>query len=131
MRTASLFALVLTASLPACVGDGDNFVDASLQVHNESNFVIEEIYLTEIDNPSWGPNLLRGDVLFPGESLILGVDCDFYDALLIDEDGVECELFDLDLCFNDADWVIRNNTCTVFGAAKEAREKAAAEAAQR
>lgn len=107
-------------------GEVGDIPDASLRVVNDSDFVIEEIYLTEIDNPDWGPNLLRGDVLFPDEDLTLGVACDFYDALIVDEDGVDCELHDLDLCLNDADWVIRNNTCTVFGAAKAAREAAAA-----
>ena len=103
---------------------------ASLLVVNESDFVIEEIYLTEVDNPDFGPNLLRGDVLFPGEELLLGVSCDFYDALLIDEEGVECEVFGIDLCLNDATWIIRNNTCAVFEAeAKARKEKAAAERA--
>jgi hypothetical protein len=117
--------------LAAGCGDDDDFDDATLLVINESDFVITEIFLTEIDNPDWGPNLLRGDVLLPGEQLLLGVDCDFYDALLIDEDGVECEINGIDLCLNNADWVIRNNTCVVFEAAAKARaaERAALEQA--
>ena len=111
---AFLIPLIASLSLAACASD-DGTVDATLLVVNDSDYVITDIYLTEIDNPDWGPNRLRGDVLLPGEELLLGVQCDFYDALLVDEDGVECELFDLDLCLNDADWVIRNNTCSVFG----------------
>ena len=95
--------------------------DATLTVANESDYVIEEIYLTEIDNPSWGRNLLGRDVLFPGEEMTLGVSCDYYDALIVDEDGVECEVYDLDLCLNDALWVIRNRTCPVFDVAAKAR----------
>ena len=121
---ALLLPLIASLSFAGCATDDDGFVDASLLVVNESDFVITDIYLTEIDNPDWGPNRLRGDVLLPGEELLLGVQCDFYDALLIDEDGVECELFDLDLCLNDADWVIRNSTCTVFGAAAQKTEQA-------
>jgi hypothetical protein len=121
MLTHRLLTPILAASLSFAVGcsDDDDIADASLLVVNESDFAISELYLTEIDNPDWGPNLLRGDVLLPDEELLLGVNCDFYDALLIDEDGVECEVFDLDLCLNDATWVIRNNTCTVFGAKQE------------
>lgn len=118
MRNVLLATAVATATaLGACVASTAPApaTDASLLVINESDYVIEEIYLTEVDNPSWGPNLLRGDVLYPGEDLLLGVPCDFYDALLIDEDGVECEIQSIDLCLNDADWVIRNNTCAVFG----------------
>jgi hypothetical protein len=133
MKNLGLSASVLAAlTLAAGCGDGGGGggPDATLMVINESDFVIEEIYLTEIDNPVWGPNLLRGDVLFPDEALTLGVDCGFYDALLVDEDGVECTLYDLDLCLNDADWYIYNNTCVAFEAARKAREQAAAEAAK-
>ena len=96
----------------------------SLSVVNDSDFVIEEIFLTEVDNPDWGPNLLRGDALFPGETVTLGVQCDFFDALIVDEEGVECEVDGLDLCANDATWVFRNNTCPIFAA--EAAKRAAA-----
>lgn len=113
MRT--LLPLLLLA---ACADDDLGVIgDASLLVINESDFAIVEIYLTDVDDPDWGPNLLRGDVLLPGEELLLGVTCGFYDALLLDEELVECEIRGLDLCLNDADWVIRNNTCTVFGGA--------------
>jgi hypothetical protein len=103
--------------------------DATLRVQNSSDFEIVELHLVSVGNPNWGPNLLGNDSLRPGESITLGVNCDFYDALLIDETDVECKLYDLDLCLNDADWVIRNNTCTVFAAAKAAREAAAKAAA--
>jgi hypothetical protein len=113
-------------ALVGCTGSTTVGVEpgASLSVINESDFVLYEIYLTETDNPDWGPNLLRGDVLYPDESLTLGVPCDYYDALIVDEDGIECEAVGLDLCLNDATWVIRNNTCTVFEA--EAARRAAA-----
>lgn len=119
MRLGNIVAsFAASALVAACVASSDTgpIADASLLVSNQSDYVIEEIYLTEVDNPSWGPNLLGGDVLYPGEELVLGVSCDYYDALLVDEDGVECELQGLDLCLNDADWIIRNNTCSVFNA---------------
>jgi hypothetical protein len=129
-------AATLSLTAAACGGGGsgsviiDDSPDSSLVVDNQSDFAITELYLTSVNSGSWGPNLLRGDVLLPDENLTLGVDCGFYDALLVDEDGVDCEIDDLDLCLNDAVWVIRNNTCNVFGAAaKERAEKAAAEAA--
>lgn len=134
MPTHRLFAPILAAcvSLAAFAGctDGGVVVDdsASLRVVNNSDFVIEEIYLTDVGSSSWGPNLLRTDVLFPDEELLLGVSCDFYDALVVDEDGVDCEINSVDLCANDATWIIQNNTCSVFEAAAKAR--AAEEAAQ-
>lgn len=124
-------ALATFACLAAagCDDDEEGFFVApgtSIEVVNDSDFVIEQLYLTEFDNPSWGPNLLGGDVLFPGESLELGIGCDFYDALVVDEFGAECELLGLDLCFNQATWVITNNTCEVFAAAAKQRALAAA-----
>ncbi|MGE0546160.1 MAG: hypothetical protein AB7O24_12330 [Kofleriaceae bacterium] len=119
---ASLCVWALATPFAGCSDDDDDGIfipspgDGSLLVVNDSDFVIEQIYLASVDDPSYGPNLLGGDVLFPGEQLLLDATCDFYDALVVDEDGVECELFDLDLCANDATWVIDNNTCDVFAA---------------
>lgn len=110
---APALAACLSFSAAGCIITTD---DATLTISNESDYVVEEIYLTDTGSSSWGPNLLRGDALFPGESFTLGVACDFYDALIVDDDGVQCEVLDLDLCLNDALWVFRNNTCTVFGA---------------
>ena len=132
--TSLLSATLLAASLAACSASGSattTIEDSSLVIDNQSSFVIEEVYLTGIGNSSWGPNRLGGDVLYPDETLTLGVNCGTYDALLVDEDGVDCEINNLDLCLNDAVWVIRNNTCTVFGAAaKERADEAAADAAK-
>jgi hypothetical protein len=115
-RILALLVAASAASAMTACDDDNSLAEASLLVVNESDFVITDIFLTEVDNPDFGPNLLFGDVLLPGEDLLLGVDCGLFDALVIDEDGVECRLFDLDLCLNDATWVIRNNTCSVFGA---------------
>src|SRR5262245_35775904 len=110
MRTLRFFPYMLAAlGLAVVAGCGDdNTPNATLRVENRSDFSIVEIHLTPVDNPSFGPNLLAGDVLLPGESLTLGVDCGVFDALLVDSDGVDCQLSDLDLCFNDADWIIHN-----------------------
>jgi hypothetical protein len=133
MTHLRLFALSVAAlGLVATAGcsSSSNGPDATLRVQNSSDFAIVEIHVTDVGSSSWGPNLLPGgDILAPGESLTLGVDCGTFDALLVDEDGVDCQLHDVDLCLNDAAWVIHNNTCTVFGAAKAAREAAAKAAA--
>ena len=125
MRTKSAMTLVLASTLllgAACGGGGDGEVvvddpDSTLLVVNESDFVIEEIYITHVDASGWGPDLTGGDVLFPEEEMLLtDIPCDFYDVLMVDETGLECEVLDVDLCFDDATWVITNNTCDVFAA---------------
>lgn len=126
----SVYVLAALASVAVATGcsDGGTTVivpDGSLRVENQSDFAIVEIRVTSVGSTTWGPNLISGDVLLPGEALTLAVTCDTYDALLVDEDGVDCEIHGIDLCLNDADWIIRNSTCNVFGAAKAAREAAA------
>ena len=126
LYTAVFASLSAVAVAAGCASDGSP--DATLKVRNDSDFQITEIHVTGVGNATWGPNLLGGDTLAPGESLVLGVDCGTYDALLVDEQGVDCEIHDVDLCLNDAHWIIGNNTCAVFGAAKAARDAAAAKA---
>jgi hypothetical protein len=118
-------ATCLAFSTVGCVITTD---DATLTIVNDSDYTINEIYLTDVGSSTWGVNLLRGDVLFPDEEFTLGVSCDYYDALIIDDTGVRCEVRDLDLCLNDSEWFFRNNTCTVFNAA--AQSKAQADAAK-
>ena len=88
--------------------------ESSMRVENRSDFEIHEMYVTEIDSPTWGANLLRGDILMPDETMYIGLENGTYDALLIDETGAACEVFNIDLRFEDADWVIRNTSCAVF-----------------
>lgn len=124
-------ATALTTLTTGCVIVDDNN-DSSLLVVNQSDFTIYELYVTPIGNQSWGPNLLGGDVLFPNESINLGIECGTYDALLVDETNAMCEVNNLDLCFDDADWIIRNNSCAVFEArAKEMLDKKNLEAADK
>jgi hypothetical protein len=132
MKNLALCAsLLATLSFSAGCDDDDDFdddVEATLTVINESDFVIVELYLTDVGSPTWGRNLVAGDPLDPDEEIVLGVKCDFYDALLVDEEGVECELEGIDLCLNDATWYIYNDTCVAFEAALQARKQAAAAA---
>ena len=104
-RIALLAFLVATTS--ACTS-------ASLYVTNNSDFSITEMHVTDVNNPSWGANLIAGDVLMPGEQVRIDTTCSTYDVLLVDEQGVSCEIDSIDLCANSADFVITNSTCVAF-----------------
>lgn len=121
---ACVVAALGSVALVGC--SSDSGPDASLRVRNDSDFTITEIHVAPVGSVDWGPNLLSGDVLFPDEMLRIDVSCDTWDALLVDEDGVDCEINGLDLCGSTADWVINNSSCTVFNAARQAREAAQA-----
>lgn len=121
-RFLVLSGLATLAFTPGCLIVTDDDDDASLEVVNLSDFTVEELYLTEVDNPDWGPDLLRGDVLFPDESIVLvDIRCDFYDAQMVDETNAVCTVRNIDLCLNDALWEIRNNTCSVWEANGEVK----------
>lgn len=129
MKHLGICAFVLGAAAFAagCGGDDGGISDATLTVYNDSDYAIEELYLTHNTSLGWGANLLSNDLLTPGAHLTLGVDCGTYDVLLVDESGVDCEVDNVDLCLNDATWHITNNTCDVF--AREAARRAAEQAA--
>ncbi len=127
-----LLATVLCAlplTLGACVATEDGGVivdDATLTVSNQSDFVIDELYLAADYQAGWGGNYLGGNGLFPSEEVTLGADCGTYDIRVVAEDGLACEQYGVDLCLNDATFIIRNNTCPVFeraAAAKKALQK--------
>lgn len=105
-----LFGLGAVLSQSACTSSSD----ATLTVVNHSDFTIVDIRVAPVQTVDFGPNLLGTDVLLPGEQLTLGVTCGTYDAEVVDEQGVTCDVNDIDLCLNDARWVLTNSTCTVF-----------------
>jgi len=99
--------LIALAILIAAVASGCVITDDStLTVDNHSSYALFEIRVAEVNDAYYGPNLLGGDILYPGESLTVGLDCGTYDVLVVDEDGVECELVGLDVCLDDAVWII-------------------------
>lgn len=110
-----ILALILSLA-SGCIIVTDDPGDASLTVANESDFVITELYLTPAGVSTFGRDLLGpSGFLFPGDSIVLDVSCDFYDAQVVDETGFGCILLDLDLCFNDALWVIDNRELATCG----------------
>ena len=88
--------------------------NATLHVHNNSDFSIVDIRVTSVGSTTWGNNLIAGTTLAPMQSLTIAVSCNSYDVRLVDQQGVDCEIHNVELCASHADWVIDNNTCTVF-----------------
>jgi hypothetical protein len=115
--------LTISAAITGCVVSSDDNTDATLTVHNLSQYDITDIYVAPVGSRSWGPNLLDpGEVLFAGDQLTLATSCGTYDVQVIDETNVDCVVPDVDLCANDADWIVRDNTCHVSGVVKAMRD---------
>jgi hypothetical protein len=140
--------LRLSLCVAAALGMGAGCTsDASLRVDNRSDFKIVELHITPVSTSEWGPDYLHGDPLLPGEAIVLpvacgsvacgSVACGSYDALLVDHTGVDCQLMGIELCLDNASWIIHNEnaswiihneTCTSFIAARAAHEAGVATA---
>jgi hypothetical protein len=100
-------------------GNGNNIngngncvpAQGALVVRNQCTVPITEIHVTTVGSTAWGPNLISGTALAPGESLTVNVACDQYDALLIDQAGEQLTIHNVNLCSSTADWVLSSNAC--------------------
>src|SRR5262245_61675896 len=111
--TSIVAAALAAASLGGCIIETDDG-DSSITVVNDSSYLIIQLHVADVGDRSWGPNLLGNDILRPQESITIVVDCGTYDVLVVDDTDTECILGNLDLCFEDTDWVIDNvvlDTC--------------------
>lgn len=69
----------------------------SLEFENQSNWEIHELYFSEADETSWGPDQLGSEVIETGETFELTkIDKGAYDVKIVDEDGDSCEIHDVD-----------------------------------
>ena len=80
---------------------------ATVKIINQSRWEIHQIYFSSSDDRSWGDDYLEDDVLAKGDSLTLSdIECGVYDIKVVDEDGDECVIEEVELCGDDAYWKI-------------------------
>ena len=80
---------------------------ANVTVHNNSEFAIHNFFVSPTEQESWGPDQLGDDVIGNGGKFtLMQIPCDTYDVKLVDEDGDECVVPEVDICGGDDDWVI-------------------------
>lgn len=103
-KSGALAFVFCALMLGACTSDSSS--DASITITNVSSYDIYELYITPTGDPNWGPDLLGGDFLGYNEYITIEVTCDYYDILLVDDLGAECEVDYVDLCGTDDEWVI-------------------------
>lgn len=80
---------------------------ATIKVINQSKWEIHHLYLSSTSDKQWGPDQLGKDVLETGDSFTLSnIDCDDYDIRVVDEDGDECVVEEVNLCGDSTVWKI-------------------------
>ena len=105
MKHAALAALVALAfASSAQAGKYDSVVT----VRNDSLWEIHQLYLSSVDEEEWGPDQLGEQIIDAqgGSFKLSGVPCDSYDVRLVDEDGDECVVREVELCAGNETWKI-------------------------
>ena len=99
----SLAAMLLCAmTMPAFAAR-----KATVKVINQSKWEIHHLFLSSSEDEEWGPDQLGEDVLTKGDSFTLtNIPCDTYDIKVVDEDGDECVIEQVELCNDNSYWKI-------------------------
>lgn len=104
---AVLAGVVCTAALLFSVAA--QAANSDVVVKNKSDWAIAEFYLAPSETEDWGPDQLGEQIIGTGDTFTLkGVPCDTYDVMLIDEEGDECVVTEVDICTGQG-WVIDND----------------------
>jgi hypothetical protein len=81
----------------------------ALTINNNSNWELRHVYLAPPNTDDWGPDLLNGAVIAPGQSLTLNIECGGGEVKVITEDRDGCFLSNTVSCSASAEWTITNN----------------------
>ena len=90
-----------------------------LKIVNKSDYDIHELYVSSSKAKKWGPDQLgKNGTIDAGETYTLsGISSGRWDLKLVDEDGTECEVADVD--FSDGKvWTVTSRLlerCDAFG----------------
>ncbi|MES1241519.1 MAG: hypothetical protein ABUT39_07860 [Acidobacteriota bacterium] len=83
---------------------------ANVTVHNNSEFAIHNFFLSPSEQNHWGADQLGDDVIGKGAKFTLtDIPCNNYDVKLVDEDGDECVVSDVDICGGNGNWNITDD----------------------
>ncbi len=76
--------------------------DSNITFRNSSNRTIMRLYMSAVEQNTWGPDQLDTSVIRTGGSFTLTrIPCGNYDLKLIDSDSDECIVRDVHVCANE------------------------------
>ncbi|MBO0931419.1 hypothetical protein [Fibrella aquatilis] len=102
------YPLLLTLAITLAVATGftaktvQQTDKKTIHIKNTTNFTVDQIFISPDNEDHWGDDILDDDeLLAPGESIDVEVDCGKWDVKLIAEDKSECKVEDITLCKAD------------------------------
>ena len=98
-------ALMLASGLTSSVASAQT---RTFTVYNESNYRIEQLYVSNINNIYWGTDLLGNTVMPSHGAIPVAVAPGYYDVKLVDEDGDTCEIDDINF-FTSKTWIMTDD----------------------
>lgn len=106
-------ALLILAALPLVSRAQPS---TSVNIVNNSNREIRNVYLSHVDVDDWGANQLGDTTISPGHSFTLSnVTCDRQQIKVIGEDQDGCFLSTVVACGDNATWTITSDTARDCG----------------
>ncbi len=80
---------------------------ATVKIINQSKWEIHHVFLSSSEDENWGEDQLEDEILAKGDAItITNIPCDLYDVKVVDEDGDECVIEEVDLCGDESYWKI-------------------------
>ena len=101
-------ALIVFASLPFLSSAHSTAV--SVNIVNNSNHEIRNVYLSHVDADDWGADQLGESAISPGQSHSLTVTCDGEQVKVIGEDEDGCFVSTVSNCNANSTWTITADT---------------------
>ncbi len=110
MKTSGRFAVAVIL-LTLTVTAAEAAKTATVNVVNKSKWDIHHLYMSPADQKDWGPDQLGKHVIEAkgGSFKLTDIPCDSWDIKLVDEDGDECVLEDVDVCKDQYEWKITDD----------------------
>lgn len=106
----SLMAIPLLAGIASQAGSTAAPV-LDVSVTNNSSREIHHLYISPADRNEWGPDLLDGRIIKPGESATVNTVCPSNEIKLIAEDKAGCFMYQPASCTQSvAEWTVTNQT---------------------
>jgi hypothetical protein len=103
----AMFAVVFGAYMLKSSSTEAQRRTATVTIRNNSDWNLNHFYVSPHNQNTWGPDQLGAEIIGNGESFTLtDIPCDAYDLKLVDEDGDQCIITDIDICNEDLVWTI-------------------------